>query len=273
MHAIKSHVTVRNIRLCVYLVISYGIPLIILVLNIISSSLVGFNASSFYGGSDCFITNRTSYIVSFLTPIISSCVLDIAFFALTVHKLRTMPKLSPKRENSDRFYIFLKLFVITGIAWLLVIIDSFLDISVLSFVVTFINGLQGVYIFVSYVCNRRILNLYLNLFSRKPKRTLHSVPKTDSTSAPPTNESSSQSEHSVFHQRSSRNGSKRCFSIPSIEEDSLYMSPRFSVDTGSPLSPTVSTIHNLSGISEEHDVTDTYLNTDGFHSQYLSSKL
>jgi hypothetical protein len=38
-------------------------------------------------------------------------------------------------------------------------VDSFLPLSFLSYIVAILNGLQGLFLFLSYVCNGRVFRL------------------------------------------------------------------------------------------------------------------
>ncbi|KAJ8313132.1 hypothetical protein KUTeg_009315 [Tegillarca granosa] len=99
-------------------------------------------------------------------------------------KLKIHPGYSVTRVRDTTSLFTFKLFTLTGISWIFQIIDSFLPLSAFSFIVTIFNGFQGLFVFLSYICNKRVFNLYKTLF--KDKR------KTDSTLA--TNSSTKTTE-------------------------------------------------------------------------------
>ncbi|XP_063420135.1 uncharacterized protein LOC134705320 [Mytilus trossulus] len=150
-------------RLAVYILYSYGIPAIIVVLNIIITRSLSSGTLIGYGGRVCFLNQQIAFIVTFIVPISLVCFSNIFFFIGTALKIARRPKLkndSQMRLNEIQFSVYVKLFSITGISWIFQIIDSFIPFSAFSTIVSLLNALQGVFIFISYVCNRRVLNLY-----------------------------------------------------------------------------------------------------------------
>ncbi|CAC5407114.1 unnamed protein product [Mytilus coruscus] len=150
-----------NIKL--YIVYSYGIPAIIVCLNIVIIRFIANDRDVGYGGMICFISQPISIIVTFVVPVTLVCVSNILFFVITSVKIATRPKFRTEHSTKiDRVYftVYLKLFSITGISWILQIIDSFLMTSTFSLIVSVLNALQGVFIFISFTCNNRVLALY-----------------------------------------------------------------------------------------------------------------
>ncbi|KAK3589600.1 hypothetical protein CHS0354_043061 [Potamilus streckersoni] len=88
------------------------------------------------------------------------------------YQIRSSPSIPSNSRNKRNFCMYVKLSTIAGIAWLFQIIDGLLELSVFSFFVTFANALQGMFIFVSYICNRRVWKLYMDncCSSKKPKK-------------------------------------------------------------------------------------------------------
>ncbi|KAL5012382.1 hypothetical protein ScPMuIL_010933 [Solemya velum] len=84
-------------------------------------------------------------------------------------------KSKPKLPNNSGYqhYVraFVKLFTLTGITWILQLVDASLEYSeigysVLSLTVTVMNSSHGAFIFFAFVCNSRIYHSYRELFSR-----------------------------------------------------------------------------------------------------------
>ncbi|CAG2212530.1 unnamed protein product [Mytilus edulis] len=102
------------------------------------------------------------------------CLVVALFFAMAVlefaHSIATTPKLKSYdsfRHNSVNLAVYIKLFTITGSSWVLQIIDSFLPLSPFSVIVSLLNAMQGIYIFVAYICNKRVFILYRSLICNK----------------------------------------------------------------------------------------------------------
>ncbi|GFO32005.1 G-protein coupled receptor mth [Plakobranchus ocellatus] len=87
----------------------------------------------------------------------------------SIRKLQSTDAL--KSKDRQNFLIYIKLSTITGAFWLVLILAEALDVDVLRFIAIVTNGLQGVFIFLSYVCNKRVLNLCKERFGQKPTLT------------------------------------------------------------------------------------------------------
>ena len=139
----------------------YFSPLVVVALNTIVHVIGSEGSLIGYGGVKCFISDTISTVVAFITPISLICISNIFFFistAITIHRTPN-PKDTTHTKHRQEIGIFVRLTSITGISWLLQIVDSFFSLSVLSFVATIINLLQGMFIFLAFVANRRNIDL------------------------------------------------------------------------------------------------------------------
>ncbi|XP_045178889.2 uncharacterized protein LOC123538669 [Mercenaria mercenaria] len=154
-----------------YLFLKYSLYIIcfpiFLVLITIFASLLKSDASDIgYGKYYCFISDFYIFIFTFITPACLLFVSNIVFFSLAFHIIRSTPNVHGTRDR-NHFYICLRLCTIVGIAWPLLIIDSSLGITWFSFIVAGVNALQGVFIFVSFVLNRRVASIFVSIISQK----------------------------------------------------------------------------------------------------------
>ena len=137
-----------------YSLYAFGIPIGIVSANaIIRGYQLDWNYYG-YGQVKCFIDDLISFVFTFLAPVILVCVLNLVFFCITSLKIKQTPTVQSSQDKRH-FGIYIKLFIITGGTWVLVIVDSFLPLSALSFITTVMNACQGVFIFVSCVTNER----------------------------------------------------------------------------------------------------------------------
>ena len=167
----------------------YFSPLVVVTLNIIVHVIGSEGSLIGYGGVKCFIADTISTVVAFITPISLICISNIFFFistAITIHRTPN-PKDTTHTKHRQEIGIFVRLTSITGISWLLQIVDSFFSLSALSFVATIINLLQGMFIFLAFVANRRNIGLLRekSVFSKETSssRMLQSHVKTSNSSA------------------------------------------------------------------------------------------
>ncbi|XP_063404440.1 adhesion G protein-coupled receptor E1-like [Mytilus trossulus] len=145
-----------------YVCYSYGTPFVIVIINIAIQIVLSGGANIGYGGSNCFISDIPQ-IAAFICPVGVICLVNIWLFGFTAYTIYTRPIIRSTANDKQDFYVYIKLFSLTGITWIGQIVDSFIPLSVFSFVVTILTGLQGLFIFLSFVCNKRVYNLFLGM--------------------------------------------------------------------------------------------------------------
>ena len=156
-------------RLFLYYIYSFLTPAIVVAANCIVLYLL-FGTIG-YGKGICFLSDSTSRVITMIIPAGIVCVINVFLFIRTAYSIMSFPDIKSTKQQRNSFIIFVKLFTITGALWTLQIIDSFInDVTVLTYLTTILNGLQGLFIFTSYVCNRNVLKLYLSCCKgRQPK--------------------------------------------------------------------------------------------------------
>ena len=153
-------------KLVYYSLYIYGAPFILisifLLVIVTTSSFTRFG----YGNGICFLSNFIAILIMFIIPANLIIVLNIVFFGIAYWYIRSSPRVQTN-INRNYFKVYIKLFTITGIAWVLLFVDTLNSPSLFSFVATFSGALQGVYIFLAFLCNKKIWTLYKNLFCKK----------------------------------------------------------------------------------------------------------
>lgn len=165
-----------NKTLLFYMLYAYGMPFILVSLNAGLTATFQTDSMIGYGGHVCFLNQTISIIVTFMVPVLLVCLSNIYFFAMTAKTITATMKLAHKQQiesSKSQFTVYVKLFTITGITWIFQIIDSLfpttLDENAFSAIVSVLNALQGVFIFLSYICNNQVLMLC----KRKTPRLYH----------------------------------------------------------------------------------------------------
>ncbi|XP_052104903.1 uncharacterized protein LOC127737975 [Mytilus californianus] len=146
-----------------YITFSYLYGLILIVTNIIIYATITDGQSIGYGDRHCFISFREMIFTTVITPLVILSGADIILFVITVYRLKNRPRImTADTEKRKDVWIFLKLFATTGCSWTLLLINAFVENSTLALLISCINSLQGLYIFIAYICNRRIYNMYIS---------------------------------------------------------------------------------------------------------------
>lgn len=160
-----------------YCFVAFLSPILPVFLNIILK-ITGLNSTEFgYGGSRCFLLSPLAMLLTFIFPVIFQIIFNFLMFSITFHHIRKTPKVQSSQSRNE-FSIFLKLFLLTGISWLFMVIDGFFEISPFTFLATIVNGSQGMFLFISYVCNKKVLSMLKNKYTREPANTLTSTKET-----------------------------------------------------------------------------------------------
>ncbi|KAH9514435.1 hypothetical protein Btru_025251 [Bulinus truncatus] len=146
------------------------------VLGVIVFHLVATRMKSIgYGDSRCYLDSPKAVGITLAGPalLISAC--NLIFFALTVRAIRKVTRMVDSaqihKDHHDNLYVYAKLSTMTGAFWTLSILAENLDVDILRFIAIVINGLQGVFVFISYTCNKRVLKLCMPRLSRSAFKT------------------------------------------------------------------------------------------------------
>ncbi|XP_062600566.1 uncharacterized protein LOC134262193 [Saccostrea cucullata] len=164
-----------------YILYGFGTSASIVLLNIVISVIISSGETTGYDKTSTLMTHRTAFIVTLICPLTYVCLTNIIFYISAVYKILSSPHIENSTGNRIHFSVYIKLFSITGLTWVLQIVDMFLTVSFLSYIVAILNGLQGLFIFISYVCNIRVCKMWISIFrtlsstSSNSNSILHSV--------------------------------------------------------------------------------------------------
>jgi hypothetical protein len=97
-------------------------------------------------------------------------IINITLYSITVHTLKGKIRLNTaiagiSKLNGNELQIFVKLFVTTGCSWILLLVNVFVDEMLIYVIIAGLNSLQGLYVFIAYILNKRIYNMYRSKFS------------------------------------------------------------------------------------------------------------
>lgn len=149
-----------------YLMYAIGISVFIVVVNITVTLIVTNGEYTGYDKLMTLMTSRTAFIVTLIGPLFIVCVTNIVFYIMTAYKIHSTPNVDSTKRCRIQLTVYVKLFTLTGLPWLLQVMDTFIGVSVLSYIIAILNGLQGLFLFISFVYNNRVFNLYRNAFYR-----------------------------------------------------------------------------------------------------------
>ena len=146
-----------------YFVYTIGASVAIICLNICVSLLSSDKLEFGYGKSSCYISSENMVAFTFGIPVGFVIVANFIMFLIFVIKIKRTPviKKDVKNERNDMI-VFAKLSSLTGFSWIFGFIYSWTDIEVFSYLFIVLNALQGVFLFFSFVCNKRVFDMFQN---------------------------------------------------------------------------------------------------------------
>uniref|UniRef100_K1QYB2 Latrophilin receptor-like protein A n=1 Tax=Magallana gigas TaxID=29159 RepID=K1QYB2_MAGGI len=143
-----------------YLAYATGISVFVVAANITVSLIITNGEFTGYDKLMTLMTSRTAFIVTLIGPLSIVCITNITFYIFTAYMIHSTPNVDNTTRYRIQLTVYVKLFTLTGVSWLLQVVDTFIGVSVLSYIIAILNGLQGLFLFTSYVYNNRVFNLY-----------------------------------------------------------------------------------------------------------------
>lgn len=144
--------------------------------NFLGSTAVNFQPG--FGENRCHMKaeDLSEFLYLYLPVAVLTC-LNIVFFILVARRIQEAQRdlkavrffeqnlLSRNDLNrvKDKFAIFVRLFVMTGVPWFMEPISRYTCVFLLN---TVCNAMQGVFIFILFVCKRKIFRLIRKRFNR-----------------------------------------------------------------------------------------------------------
>ena len=143
-----------------YIAPAWLIPLVLV------GIIVGINYSGvdetyrpMFGGARCWFTQRMAMLVYFGLPIAVSILLNAYLYISTSINLHRAFNTERARLNRDdhHFFVYVRLFILMGFTWIFGFLSAFLDVVAIDFIFVLLTALQGLFLFLSFVCNRHVI--------------------------------------------------------------------------------------------------------------------
>nr|XP_006821924.1 PREDICTED: uncharacterized protein LOC102805739 [Saccoglossus kowalevskii] len=147
-----------------YSIYGWGSPLLIVIPCVILNFCGCVDFLFGYGYVVCWIINPYSLLFAFIIPIALILIVNTCFYISAIYHIRQTKQAvrrnsHRKRSDSDTA-IYVKMSTVMGFAWIFGLIASFTDSGVFWVIFIIMISLQGVFIFVAFVCNKRVRALY-----------------------------------------------------------------------------------------------------------------
>ncbi|RUS80703.1 hypothetical protein EGW08_011526 [Elysia chlorotica] len=162
----------RYLRYCVY---GFGLPALAVGATCGINAAVTSGESRGYSDVVCFLETHQSIWNLTLALMAPMCLVTLAngvMFVKTIREIVHTTNLQQCRRNRDRQGVltFVKLSTLTGLLGAVFVAAVQLNSPVVSLLTSPLMALQGVFIFASFTCNRRVHCLYCDLLNRLAAR-------------------------------------------------------------------------------------------------------
>ncbi|CAL1292929.1 unnamed protein product [Larinioides sclopetarius] len=115
-----------------------------------------------YAEPICWLNSRKGLLVFFVVPATCLLIANIILFVITAFHIRKVSRQTKMVNNfSDkvRYFLYLKLSVVLGLAWTLGLVAGLTRMDAFWYPFIILNGLQGALIFIAFTIKRNILNM------------------------------------------------------------------------------------------------------------------
>ncbi|XP_074649509.1 uncharacterized protein LOC141904754 [Tubulanus polymorphus] len=157
----------RFTKFCIYAWMS---PLVILLisasLEISSTHTSPYNPD--YGTRICWFNNGPALGVLFILPVSVLVAANMVMYTLTVYGICKASKAASIAKKSDKINIllYIKLSVILGGTWIFAFLWIVTRNVGLKYLFIVFNSLQGVFIFIAFICRRKVVRLLREQFTK-----------------------------------------------------------------------------------------------------------
>lgn len=163
----------RSPKLCllIYMIIGWGIPLVIVVITMIVN-LTSYGFVRYRTGTDgdqglCWIDNDVALIISTVIPISIALIVNTVIFFFIVSLIffmsRNMPKDIQRKQTTAHVRVVLGVFVVLGITWVFGFVILLFDQSWTWYIFVILNNNQAVWIAICFLATKKIVLKYWSM--------------------------------------------------------------------------------------------------------------
>uniref|UniRef100_A0A2C9K9D0 G-protein coupled receptors family 2 profile 2 domain-containing protein n=1 Tax=Biomphalaria glabrata TaxID=6526 RepID=A0A2C9K9D0_BIOGL len=155
----------RHIRFFIY---GFGVPLLIVAANLGINACLTNGQSIGYDDTICFLDTRMSALTIVLTLLVPLCAMVFSngvLFTLTLREMLHIAKIRKAATGMERQGVmtYVKLSTLTGVFCIVAAVAVWLENLILQFLTCPLMALQGVFLFFSFIFNKRVGKLYCDM--------------------------------------------------------------------------------------------------------------
>ncbi|KAK6181575.1 hypothetical protein SNE40_009402 [Patella caerulea] len=152
----------RRRRFLQYSIYIYGLPAVLVAATLVVHIVATDSGTTGYGGANvCYLSSALAILIAFGLPVAITVVSNSIFFIITLRSIKNRPKIEKNKQDEHHSAVYIKLSTLTGMTWTIGFIAIITRIVALSYIFIIINASQGVFLFISFVCNERVKKLIM----------------------------------------------------------------------------------------------------------------
>ncbi|XP_046554440.1 putative adhesion G protein-coupled receptor E4P [Haliotis rubra] len=158
-----------------YSLYAFGSAALVVAVTVTVSSVLSGGTDVGYGGIVCYLTSNKLVGFSFVLPLSVIVMMNLTFFVVTIRAISKIENIKKHHGMKERHnvYVYIKLSSLTGMFWIVAILAEVFQQDVLIYISIILNGSLGVLLFICYIANRRVYDLWKGIFNKlRPKRPL-----------------------------------------------------------------------------------------------------
>ena len=120
-----------------------------------------------YGGRICYISSDLGLLITFVTPVGIIVLSNLVFLSVTIWRISHAPKIKGnKSAERNNVVIYMKMSTLTGFCWIFGFLLILTKVKVFEILFILTNASQGLFLMISFVCNKRVLGLFKDFLSK-----------------------------------------------------------------------------------------------------------
>ena len=114
-----------------------------------------------YGENLCYISTKMGLLITFVIPVGVIVLANLCFLSVTIWRISHAPKLDgSKSVDRNNVLIYIKMSTLTGTCWIFGFLRILTEVEVFEVLFIVANASQGLFIMISFICNRRVMDLF-----------------------------------------------------------------------------------------------------------------
>ena len=161
-------------KFIVYSIWSWMAPLILMIAAVVTdispSGTVNVYIRPFFGVHSCWFGHRQALLIFFAAPFAVIMIANIGFFASSAHMIfstTSTTRYTASGSTQRDFRLYIRLALVMGLTWLTGLFAGYLDIDALWYSFIALNTLQGLFIFLAFTCNDKVIRTIKELICTK----------------------------------------------------------------------------------------------------------